>query len=326
MIREAMDPNESVTVVVPTRNRAQYLRQTIESILSQEDVAPSVVVVDDASEDETPELVRTMPRTQVIRHDRPTEQRIARNHGAKLAVSKWLAFCDDDDLWAPSKLRDQLSAMKSEGADWCTSSALFVDSGLNPIGGHRLRSGQNFCRLIRERNIVPGGGSGVLVRRALFESVGGFREDAKYVEDWDLWVRLSQAGKVACVDKLLVAYRVWSSSFSHDAFEDQYSAFCALVKNHNEGTSRKDARPKGASAFEVNQRLRSEKRRSILKDLPELVRRTPRDTIPMMLILGLPHSVLKGARLRKVGLKEIQSANEWLSPYRSELGEGVGTS
>ncbi len=150
------DNLNSVTVVVPTRNRAGMLRSTLHSILSQKDVSLSLVVVDDASNDETSEVVQGIHGARLIRHENPTEQPVARNHGAGIATTPWVAFCDDDDLWAPMKLRKQLDALVASGADWCTVSALHVTENLIPIGGKRLSDADKLAEKSLLKTLYPG--------------------------------------------------------------------------------------------------------------------------------------------------------------------------
>jgi glycosyltransferase involved in cell wall biosynthesis len=316
------DARDAVTVIVPTRNRAKQLTQTIRSIVRQEGVSLSVVVVDDASSDNTYEVLHEMSDIHVIRHDEPTEQRIARNHGAKVASTPWIAFCDDDDLWAPNKLRAQLDALRSSGADWCTSSAIHVDEGLSPIGGHRLRDRSLIDQSILHKNVVPGGGSGVIMRRELFERSGGFREDARYVEDWDLWIRLSRLGNVAVVDELLVAYRIWPKSFSHSAHQLQYDAFLDLINRYGDTELSRQPLKSWAAVFEVQQRLLSESHASVAKDLPRLLNRSPRGALHVLALLGAPSPMLKWFRLRHIGTKDINEAKLWIAPY-SDLQRGA---
>jgi GT2 family glycosyltransferase len=311
------DEMDQVTVVVPTRNRSALLRQTLASITAQEGVETTIVVVDDASTDDTALVVAGLPGIRLIRHEVPTEQRIARNHGAEVATTPWLAFCDDDDLWAPTKLSTQLDALRRTGADWCTSSALHVDGGLTPIGGERLRDPADIDRLIAGRNVVPGGGSGVVVRRSLFETLGGFDDEARFAEDWDLWIRLSRAGSVTCIDELLVAYRRWPQTYSHQAFDDQYASFRAVTDRAAAADGSAPAiRPRRSSQFEARQRLGTESRWAVARDLPRLVRQAPADAVPILLMLGLPDSMLTSLRLRRLGRADVARAEQWLAPYR----------
>jgi glycosyltransferase involved in cell wall biosynthesis len=253
----------------------------------------------------------------VVHHDVPTEQRKARNDGARAVQTPWLAFCDDDDLWAPTKLRRQLDALTSAGADWCACSSIFVDERLEPVGGHRVPTAREVERLLPRQNMVPGGGSGVLMRTSLFEQVGGFREDAKFVEDWDLWLKASRAGTLVCVDELLVAQRQWSKSYSHKNLEDQYRAFVDMTQRYGDGTVGFRSRPLHLGAFEIQQRLCNGQRLSLVNELPRILRRSPEDWRWAVAMLALPEHRLRELRLRVVGEHDVECAREWLAAVRS---------
>jgi len=100
-----------VSVVVPSHNRARLLRRTLRSILAQHLTDLEVVLVDDGSTDETPQITNGAdPRIVVIRNQEPGGVSAARNRGIAAARGEWIAFCDDDDLWSPDKLSRQLMA------------------------------------------------------------------------------------------------------------------------------------------------------------------------------------------------------------------------
>jgi glycosyltransferase involved in cell wall biosynthesis len=307
---------DAVTVVVPTRNRARILRQTIESILRQRDVSLTLIVVNDASTDDTEGVLADYPNIVVIHNSTPVEQRKARNDGASLAQTPWIAFCDDDDLWAPTKLRRQLDAMASQGADWCTVSTICVDEKLAPVGGHRLRDPNDIARLITRQNVVPAGTSGVLMRKQLFDRVGGFREGARYVEDWDLWIRMSQVGTACCIDELLVALRKWARSYSHDDLDGQHQAFLDVVSRYRNETESSNARPRHAGSFELQQRLDTEPRSSLIKEFPRIFRESPESWQWLIAVLLLPDEAIRRLRVQKVGRADVRRAEEWLRPYR----------
>ena len=105
-----------VTVVIPSHNRRELLHRTLRSVLAQEDVALTVLVVDDGSADDTEASVEALhdPRVTVLRHPVPAASSAARNTGIARATTTWLAFVDDDDLWAPGKLRAQLDALAGD--------------------------------------------------------------------------------------------------------------------------------------------------------------------------------------------------------------------
>ncbi len=107
-----------ISVVVPTRNRSALLATTLRSALVQRGVDFEVLVVDEASTDDTLEVVDSFgdARIRVIRHTTAQGVSAARNHGVAEARGAWIAFLDDDDLWAPEKLELQLRAARETGA------------------------------------------------------------------------------------------------------------------------------------------------------------------------------------------------------------------
>src|SRR5688500_7386568 len=117
-----------VTVVVPTRNRSALLSLTLRSVLRQQDVNLEVIVVDEASTDDTTAMLATVAdaRVRVIRHETPLGVSSARNRGASEAHGEWLAFLDDDDLWAPDKLARQLQAAQAAGRDWAYTGSVNI--------------------------------------------------------------------------------------------------------------------------------------------------------------------------------------------------------
>src|SRR4051812_278822 len=126
---ELMPSQPEVTVIIPTRDRWPLLEVTLHTALAQEDVVLEVLVVDDGSRDETPVRLAEVAdeRVSVIRHDSSRGVGVARNAAISEARGEWLAFLDDDDLWAPNKLKTQLAATAARGADWAYGAALVVD-------------------------------------------------------------------------------------------------------------------------------------------------------------------------------------------------------
>ena len=214
-----MSERDAVTVVVPTRNRRPILTTTLQSILAQQEVALSVVVVDDASTDDSNDWLAAHPdaRLQVIRHGQPTGPSAARNDGLAAADTHWVAFCDDDDLWSPTKLAAQLHALRNNHhAGWSCTGTVSVDDSLDVIGHQRPYLGDDLRGALRVENVIPGGGSTVLAERSVLLDAGGWDETLPACEDFDLWCRLAQRSEMAPVDAPLVAYRVWSGSRSAD--------------------------------------------------------------------------------------------------------------
>ena len=100
---------DSISVVVPTYNRASLIGETIESILSQSYPPAEVIVVDDGSTDATESTIRSFPSTVKYYRIENSRTPAARNFGVSQAASPWIAFCDHDDLWTRDKLANQIA-------------------------------------------------------------------------------------------------------------------------------------------------------------------------------------------------------------------------
>jgi glycosyltransferase involved in cell wall biosynthesis len=132
-----------VTVVIPTHNRAHVMQATLRSVLRQRDVDVRVVVVDDGSSDETPEVLGAIrdERVRWHRNERAGGVSNARNIGLGMVATPWVAFSDDDDLWAPDKLARQLASLRAEpGAGWSCVGSVVVDPGGSSDTNDRPRS------------------------------------------------------------------------------------------------------------------------------------------------------------------------------------------
>ncbi len=198
-----------VTVIIPTKDRPRLLARTVTSVLIQEAVDVLVVVVDDGGAPGALADVRELQdeRVRVHRNERSRGVAAARNLGVELATTEWVAFVDDDDLWAPTKLREQLAALsRTDGASWCATACVHVDSAYTVVGWELAPRTSSVADALLRKQVIPGGGSGVLVSRALALSVGGFDETLSNLADWDFYVRLALASPVAVVADPLLAY------------------------------------------------------------------------------------------------------------------------
>lgn len=210
--------NPDITAVVPTHNRAPLLLTTLRTVLWQQGVSLEVVVVDDGSTDDTAAAVEQLadPRIRLIRNDRPQGVSAARNRGAEQGRAPWLAFCDDDDLWAPDKLASQLAAARAVRRDWAYGGAVHVNIDLTVLSAKRPPHPARLVSVLPGWNLMPGGSSNVIVRADVFRAAGGWDVGLINLADWDLWARLAREGAPACVDAPLVGYRIHSGNASAD--------------------------------------------------------------------------------------------------------------
>lgn len=183
-----------VSVIMPNYNGAQFIERSIDSVLRQSMPELELLVVDDASTDESPYLLDSIRR----RDARITFLRCGQNMGAaqarNLAIDcargEFLAFLDSDDLWHRDKLTRQLEAIR--GYDLCYTSYFLLRKDGASRGVYRVPPRTDYRSLLRE-NVI--GCSSVLLRRT---ALGCHRMDSRFFhEDYVLWLTLLREGKTA---------------------------------------------------------------------------------------------------------------------------------
>jgi glycosyltransferase involved in cell wall biosynthesis len=194
-----------VSVVIPTFDRAELVRQAVSSVCAQRGAAFDVTVVDDGSTDDTAGVLEREfgARVQVVR----TAQRgvaAARNLGVARSHGDLIAFLDSDDLWLPGKLAAQVDFFAHHpAAAICQTDEIWIRNGtrVNPCARHRKPSGDIFLASLPLCLVSP---SAVMLRRSLFERVGGFDASLPACEDYDLWLRIARDTPIWLIDRPLV--------------------------------------------------------------------------------------------------------------------------
>jgi glycosyltransferase involved in cell wall biosynthesis len=181
--------------------------------LAQRDVESHVIVVDNGSTPANAAQVASLasPNVEVVTEERPLGPNGARNVGVRAARTRWIAFLDDDDVWAPDKLRRQLDLLDANPeAQWCGSAAVFFDQEGAIVHYQPAPSSDNLLRTLLAANRISGGGSVVVARRELLLDAGGFDESLVFGEEWECWIRLALRAPAVFVPQPLVGY------FLHD--------------------------------------------------------------------------------------------------------------
>jgi GT2 family glycosyltransferase len=234
----------SVSVVVPTYNRAALLEQTLQSILQQTVGVDEIIVVDDGSTDDTAGVcARHAERVRYIRQENTGLPALARNRGIAEARCDWIALCDSDDLWHPRKLEVQLDVARATSAEWVVTGFGLIDpdgARVPNLGfgferefpvfrAEPVSADQYFARWLRRLALVTAVGevtvyvgdafgmlfegnvcltSSALMRRSLIAQSGPFDPHFIRAEDTEFFHRVSVYAPLAIVMSNLMEYRV----------------------------------------------------------------------------------------------------------------------
>lgn len=197
-----------ISAVIPAYNAASFLPRCLESVFAQTLMPEEVLVVDDGSTDDTAAIAETLGAKVVRRQNGGISA--ARNTGVKSASSEWIAFLDADDRWAPKKLERQAACAGDDTILVYTGVRTFDDTGV--LGESSAMDAISTRKMLRYSNSIIT--SSVLVRRWALMQDGGFREDIRACEDWEMWYRLQRMGQFVAVSGALTDYYLHSNSLS----------------------------------------------------------------------------------------------------------------
>ena len=230
----------AVSVVIPNFNRAAVVLRAVESVLAQTLGDFELLIVDDASTDDSLQVLGTLtdPRIRVIAHESNRGAGAARNTGISEARAAWVAFQDSDDYWLPEKLERQMDLLNRPGSNLV---AAYCGMLIEPMSGggsrktrylpdHRIspREGQILESLLRDSFIST---QTLIVQRDVLVQIGGFDPDIPALIDWECMLRVAQKGPIGLVDEPLVHQRFSENSITRSA-EKRLQARVFLVKKH----------------------------------------------------------------------------------------------
>lgn len=232
----------AVSVVIPTYNRCKLLKRSVDSVLAQTYANLEVIVVDDASTDETLSMLCQYqdPRLRFHALKRRSGQSTARNVGADLATYSYVAFQDSDDVWRTDKLETQLRHWHKHDLDRCGVSVCQAVQKLGELDQKiRPEPSSSEVELLTLEQLLQGSIIAIptlIVRKALFARVGGFNTSLHRYEGWDLALRLAAISAFAFCPKVLVeSYRTPFSASSQADYKSVLhivSSNLTAYKNH----------------------------------------------------------------------------------------------
>jgi glycosyltransferase involved in cell wall biosynthesis len=207
-----------VSVVIAAYDGERFLAETLDSVLAQDHDAVEVIVVDDGSTDGTAGVLsHYAERVTVIRQENAGVS-AARNRGAEEARGELIAFLDQDDVWETGMLSTQVHYLERHPDSALVYADSWVIDAMGKVRGRRssyLRylEGDIFDDLLQRGNFIPIETS--LMRTAVFRELGGFHVSLRYLEDFDLFLRIARGHSIGCQTAVLAKYRVHDKNLSH---------------------------------------------------------------------------------------------------------------
>ncbi len=218
--------NPLVSVIIPAFNVEKFIGETLRSVINQTYKNLEIIVVDDSSTDQTAsvvkEFIKSDKRINYFKIEHAGRPAVPRNYGINKSKGELIAFLDSDDLWSKNKLTEQVFFLNKN------PELIFVYSMSVTVGRvnifspfyevlpllHKAAATRN--DLISKGNSITC--SSVLIRAEYLKRINNFDEDPdlKAVEDYDLWLRLSELGNFGFIPRIQTFYRVHSTQSSSD--------------------------------------------------------------------------------------------------------------
>ncbi|NMM39122.1 MAG: glycosyltransferase family 2 protein [Glaciimonas sp.] len=204
----------AVSIIIPSYNRGYCIAQCIQSALNQTFTDFEIIVVDDASNDDTQAQVMNIfdSRIHYLTHETNRGGAVARNTGIRIAQGEFVAFLDSDDYWQPDKLEKQIASLRRLGPQWGLSYTWL--SCVDEDGMETLRINPEIEGACFEEMLVKnfmGTFSNIVVRKSLLIEVGALDESFRSCQDWDLFIRLTRRASVHCLREYAVRYLLSAS-------------------------------------------------------------------------------------------------------------------
>ena len=213
-----MNHNPLVSIIVTTYNRKELLKETIDSITNQTFEHFELIIIDNFSDYDFFKYVASFKDSRI----RPYQNRnngiiaVNRNYGIRKAKGKYIAFCDDDDIWFPKKLEKQINLLKNTQnhivftmrKQFGETSIFSKYFGIGPLSFTVNTS----TRALLQKNCIAL--SSVMIEKEIMDRIGFFNEKKSYIaiEDYDLWIRVSQVTRIEFIPEVLILHRVHKSN------------------------------------------------------------------------------------------------------------------
>ena len=214
----------NISVVIPSYNRKEFLKRSIDSAINQTKKPFEIIVVDDGTTDGTETMIKSDYDFVKFIKQKNKGVSAARNIGIKVSIGEWICFLDSDDEWKRDKLEKQINAMKSNpDYKFFHSNEIWIKNGLriNQKKKHKKYGGDIFDKCLDMCRISP---SSVMINKTVFDEVGNFNENLVVCEDYELWLRICDKYRVFFIDEPLI--------IKYGGHQGQLSYSIESIENH----------------------------------------------------------------------------------------------
>jgi len=195
--------NTLFSVIIPTYNRDNFIKTTVDSVLDQTFKGFELIIIDDGSKDNTKSILEGYTNKLTCIYQDNKGVSFSRNRGLEASRGEYIAFLDSDDKWTPDKLEKVASFIKlyPDVKIFHTQELWYKQGSVhNPKTKHKKPTGYIFKNCLKLCSISI---STAVVKKELFEEIGSFNEDLVVCEDYDFWIRASSKYPVHLIDKAL---------------------------------------------------------------------------------------------------------------------------
>lgn len=221
---------EKISIIIPTRNRSNYLKRAIESVLQQSYQNIEIIVVDDASTDDTENIVRSFrdPRIIYIKNDKRRGPNFCRNLGLKKSSGEYIAFLDDDDYYSDrDKLKKQIELFKKNKNLGFVGSAYYSK-------GIQMKRVPNVRGKIAEKLLITFPDietSTILIKRDVIEKIGLWDTNFKSQQNRDFFYRISKVSEFDFLPEITVIKDAPQNQISKN-IKDKLQGYILFHKKH----------------------------------------------------------------------------------------------
>lgn len=231
----------NISVVIPTYNRIELLKRSIDSVINQTIKPFEIIIVDDGSNDGTEAMVKKKYDSLKLIKQKNKGASAARNSGIKASSGEWICFLDSDDEWKNDKLEKQITAVANNSDyKFFHSNEIWIKNGkrINQKKKHKKYGGDIFKKCLDMCRISP---SSVLIDKSIFEEIGFFNENLVVCEDYELWLRICDKYEVFFIDEpLIIKYGGHQGQLSYSIDSIEYYRIKALEYLLSTGLSKEN--------------------------------------------------------------------------------------